>query len=90
MPSSFGGFEQTDLLPRNSFKDSRLRLGSLAGVQPPQEPRSNLKLYAENERLEPENHPIEKEHHLPNLTFFEFRLFILIFCVVICLISFER
>ena len=62
MPSSFGVFDQTDLLPRNSFKDSRLCLGSLAGVQPPQEPRSNLKLYAENERLEPENHPIEKEH----------------------------
>ena len=62
MPSSFGGFEPTDLLPRNSFKDSRLCLGSLAGVQPPQEPRSNLKLYAENEQLEPENHPIEKEH----------------------------
>ena len=43
MPSSFGVSDQTDLSPRNSFKDSRLCLGSLAGVQPPQEPWSKTR-----------------------------------------------
>ena len=28
----------------------------------------------ENERLEPKNHPVEKENHLSNLNFFEFHV----------------
>ena len=48
-----GDLSKMDLLPRNSFQDSRLCLGSLAGVQPTQEPRSKTDAYLTPEGLHP-------------------------------------